>query len=60
MPPDTPEQGDPIPLKSFNPKPIIFPKIIGFTGKPPAQGVSGKGFTGLVLPCCSFVKTARL
>jgi hypothetical protein len=35
-------------LKSFNPKPIIFPKIIGFTGKPPAQGVSGNGFVGLV------------
>jgi hypothetical protein len=34
--------------KPPNPKPIIFPKIIGFTGKPPVQGVSGNGFTGLV------------
>jgi hypothetical protein len=37
----------------FNPKPIIFPKIIGFTGKSPAQGVSGNGFTDLALPCAA-------
>jgi hypothetical protein len=37
--------------EAFTPKPIIFPKIIGFTGKPPAQRVPENGFTGLMPHC---------